>query len=62
MQKDGTYRKKEDKQNKINIQELFIEEAKLRAIGRPKPEAKARDRVLPFMINPITRLEKYFSR
>lgn len=62
MQSDGTYRKKPDKQNKINIQELYIEEAKIRAITRPNTGTKVRERILPFVINPIIRLERYFNR
>lgn len=63
MQSDGTYRKKEaDRQVRINIQELLIEQARIRAIARPDTGPKFRERLLPFVINPVRRLEKYIQR
>lgn len=62
MQSDGTYRKKPDKQNKINIQELSIEEAKVKAITHQQKGLKVREKILPFIINPMIRLEKYINR
>jgi len=61
MQQDGTYRKKPDKLNQINIQELYIEAAKTRAITLPEPEIKMKDKMISLLINPIHRLGKYLK-
>ncbi|HWQ79535.1 MAG TPA: polyphosphate kinase 1 [Anaerovoracaceae bacterium] len=62
MQSDGTYRKKTDKQIKINVQELFIEKARIRTAARPDTGSKLRERLLPVAISPVRRLEKYIKR
>jgi polyphosphate kinase 1 len=64
MQSDGTYKKKPDKHNRINIQELFIEEAKIRTITHPKAGAnvKVKERLLPLVFIPIKRIEKYINK
>lgn len=62
MQRDGTYRKKPDNLNEINIQELLIEEAKAKAITYPKTEMSGINKLFPFAVNPILRLEKYLHR
>ncbi len=62
MQKDGTYRKKPDHLNPINIQELFIEKARIRAITYPKMERKMKDRLMPLVMNPIIKLNHYIRR
>lgn len=62
MQSDGTYRKKPDKRNKINIQELQIEEAKVKAITRPNKGAGVKERIIPFITRPLIRLERYLGR
>lgn len=46
MQPDGAYRRKPQNLNSINIQELFIEDAKRRARTQHEPESKIVDKVL----------------
>ena len=55
-------RKRRTSRSKINIQELFIEQARLRSVARPDSGAKFGERLLPFAISPIRSLEKYISR
>jgi polyphosphate kinase len=61
MQSDGTYRRRPDHLNKVNIQEFLIERAKIKAITYPKTARKLGDRILPFLANPIMRLEHYLN-
>ncbi len=62
MQKDGNYIRKPENLNRINIQELFIEKAKVRAVTAPKAEIRIKDRILPFVTGPMIRLDRYISR
>ena len=62
MQEDGTYRKKPENLNKINIQELFIEKAKIKSITQQRTEVKIKDRILPFLIAPVFKLEQFVGR
>ena len=62
MQADGTYRKKPDHLNKINIQELLIEKAKIKAITHPRTATKRKGRVFPIIVNPLAKLDQYFHR
>lgn len=62
MQPDGTYRKKPENLNQINIQELFIEKARLHAATAPRVKINVKDRLLPLAEASILRLKYRFSR
>ncbi|HVI42834.1 MAG TPA: polyphosphate kinase 1, partial [Anaerovoracaceae bacterium] len=62
MQPDGTYIRKPDNLNQINVQELFIEDAKRRAKTLPEPERKIMDMILPFVIYPIKRVDRLIRK
>jgi polyphosphate kinase len=62
LQKDGTYRKKPDNLNKINIQELFIEEAKIKAITYSRTEMKVSDKLRSLMAFPMLRADKLIRK
>ena len=59
MQSDGTYKRKPENLNKINIQEFFIEEAKIKAITSPRAEIKLRHKILPIAANSIQMIGKH---
>lgn len=62
MQSDGTYRKKPDKLNQINIQELLIAEAKRKAITQTKPERKIKQNLIASAMNCLGRIGQKRSK
>ena len=62
MQSDGTYRKKPDKLNQINIQELLIAEAKRKAITQTKPERKIKQNLIASAMNCLERIGQKRSK
>lgn len=62
MKKDGIYQRRPENLNRINIQELFIEDAKRRARTLPEPENKIMARILPFVIYPFMRVDRLIRK
>ncbi len=62
LQKDGTYQRRPENLNRINIQELFIQDAKKRARVLPEPENKIMKRIFPFVIYPFIRVDRVIRK
>lgn len=61
MQRDGIYSRKPGNLNKINIQELFIERAKVRAATAPKGSVRLKDRLRPLAEASALRFHRCFT-
>jgi polyphosphate kinase len=62
MQPDGTYRKKPEKLNRINIQELFIDDAKRKARVLFESEFKVFNKIMPFVKLPVRRVDQLIRK
>lgn len=61
MQSDGSYCRKPDRLNKINIQELFIDKAIQRARTLPRTEMKFTEKMISFKSFPIQRFGSFLQ-
>ena len=58
LQPDGTYKKKPDNLNRINIQELFIEDAKRKARTLARRESALKNKLLALIIYSLKRIDR----